>query len=171
MRIPVLLTGLALLAAGCDWSSTDEPGNPLNQTTWTTNFVVRNSLFEADEAWSTTVELQEFDEDLYGVAEWEFQWVDPDPWLDEEPVYGFTEYVEGERYSGDSLRFALYTAPASEEYDCDLRDHGLACASVRPAALYFFGAVTSDSTMAGYGVAFNGTSYTRVDGLVFDRED
>lgn len=171
MRTPVLLMGLAMVLGGCDWTTVDEKSNPLDQTTWSATFVVHNDLFSADEQWSTVVNLYELDDDLSGTAEWVFQWLDPDPWLDGDPVYGLSEFVEGQRYAGDSLRFALYTAPASEDFDCDLLDRASACTSLRPAALYFFGAVTSDSTMSGYGVTYTGTTYARVDDLVFWRAD
>lgn len=170
MRTPVLLMGLALVLGGCDWTTTDDPANPLDRTTWTTNFVVHNDLFQADEEWQTTVRLFEFNDDLSGLGDWRFGWIDPDPWLANEVVYGTTEYVEGTRYGGDSLRFALFTAPASEDYDCEQLDRTSACTSVRPAALHFYGVQTSDTTMMGYGVTFTGTTYTRVDDVIFWRE-
>ena len=171
MRTPVLLMGLALVLGGCDWSTTDDPANPLDRTTWTTEFVVHNDLFGANEEWTTTVRLFEFDDRLSGLGEWSFEWQDPDPWLANDVVYGDTEFVEGSRFQGDSLQFALFTAPPSEEYDCEQLDRLSECTSLRPAALYFYGARTTDSTMTGYGVTFTGTTYTRVDDLVFAREN
>lgn len=171
MRISTLLAGLALLLAGCDWSSVDERDNPLHRTTWSASYVVHDALFGTGERWNTTVELQDYNDVLSGSAEWEYFWENPDPWLQEESVFGFTDMVEGEQYSGDSLRFALYTAPVSEDYDCDLLTRTSDCRALRPAVLYFFGALTSDSTMAGYGVTYNGAEFVRVNDVRFDLVD